>query len=818
MDEQRVNVSPCCNACTITLLGQQQTGPRNRPVSTPALLDTFAAVSRRLGFALASVRRSGLSSTTSTTAVLTTPTTTQAVVSGPQAPVTGGASSSTFSSMVTNPDLLDFVLDPVAISRLDANEAALTFTLFDPVRQTRLVLKEAHWSVGECLAEARRHVLHLGPQPRLHVLGDLVPGLPTPQIAATPLYRPQRVKTLPLNARPLQLGICVVAAPVSPLRFSLAYMASTDCKMSGLHQRVARGTALSVVSGVRVSPFQSLDFYVDFLGFRPHTGVARPPVTPRPISARIREVLDDIADDLEDASIRDDFSVMLHWPGSPPTGINIERSWNEDSLLFAISDALAPTIPHFDIAVHFPCAIPRGTDGLLHLLLDIDRSLDSRHTLFLLDGRLLRPSGPPLRAVLAGCDLHMSELFCLVRDAFPSALPPAHLRVNGRLLTSMQLLHYYCPLVRALPALSPEETADMEVLDSSAHPVEEVVSGFPGLLVDLQRARAALTTSTTTCGVGVGAVLASTTSTTSPDSAHAWPTALPSASSFKGGDPAAPSTGRQAHTCVLSSLDDLPLRFFLSAPNGHVEALTLSGSLPAEDVLAQLCWQLAGASALFNDVVLLACDRAFVDVDQGLSISVASHVASAPEHAWLDYDPAFRFPSVVRLPFTLTVSALKVLCLSTLPPGSHIAISGTPGDRKPYQLRHSDVILVRACSFLLFSIPLSAVETRVAGMSMLLVHQLGPGPRPPLQLQAGDWCTLPQAPPHDLESLRAFWLCTHLGWPIHLEAEVPFQRCLLVGLDIPPLVVTSGTCWAPQDFDINLFYRTHLSSYVGERR
>ena len=101
---------------------------------------------------------------------------------------------------------------------------------------------------------------------------------------------------------------------------------------------------------------------------------------------------------------------------------------------------------------------------------------------------------------------------------------------------------------------------------------------------------------------------------------------------------------------------------------------------------------------------------------------------------------------------------------------------------------------------------------------MLLVHQLGPGPRPPLQLLDGEWRTLPQAPPHDYSSLRAFWSCTRLGWPIHLARDFPYQRCLLVGLDIPPLVIASGTRWAPQDFDINLFYRTHLSAYFGERR
>ena len=269
---------------------------------------------------------------------------------------------------------------------------------------------------------------------------------------------------------------------------------------------------------------------------------------------------------------------------------------------------------------------------------------------------------------------------------------------------------------------------------------------------------------------------------------------------------------------MLSSLDSLPLRFFLSAPTRHVEALTLSGSLPVEDVLTQLCWQLARASSLFNDVVLLACPRAFVDVDLGLSVFFATHTVAGHTHAWLDFDPAFRYPSVICLPFTLTVSSLETLCSQALPPGSCIAINGIPWNRRPYQLEHSDVVVLRTGISLLCTIPLAALEARVDGLSMLLVPQLGPGPRPPLQLLAGEWQPLSQAPPHDLASLHAFWSCTRLGWPVRLDEEVPYQRCLLVGLDMPPLVVPTGTRWAPQDFDINLFYRTHLSPHFGERR
>ena len=266
------------------------------------------------------------------------------------------------------------------------------------------------------------------------------------------------------------------------------------------------------------------------------------------------------------------------------------------------------------------------------------------------------------------------------------------------------------------------------------------------------------------------------------------------------------------------SLDGRPVRFFISSPNGHVEALTLTGDLPIEEVLAQLCWQLAGSDSLFCDTILLACERVLSDIDGGFSIFVASQARLEVEHAWLDADPAFQYPSVIRLPFRLSMASLAELCGAAFSDGLHVATSGTPWDRSPRNLKHSDVVTVRSCRWHLFSLPLPALEARVDGISLLLAQQIGPGVRHPIrrQTEEGDW--VPQTLAHDYASLHDFWKCTHLNWPIHLQDEIPFQKCVLVGLDIPPLIVTAGTRWAPQAHDVNLMYATHLSSYFGARR
>ena len=149
---------------------------------------------------------------------------------------------------------------------------------------------------------------------------------------------------------------------------------------------------------------------------------------------------------------------------------------------------------------------------------------------------------------------------------------------------------------------------------------------------------------------GIGQPSANLTSGTAASSTTPNTTAVPAdACTTTTTQPLVP-TGNTRAWNPHSSLDDRPIRFFISAPNGHVEALTLTGDLPVEVVMAQLCWQLAGSASLICDTILLACDRALSDIDMGLSIFIASQSDLAEEHAWLDADPMFQYPSVIDTP------------------------------------------------------------------------------------------------------------------------------------------------------------------------
>ena len=565
--------------------------------------------------------------------------------------------------MVTNPNLLDFVTDPVAITRLDDAEARRTFTLFDPVLQTRLVLREAHWSVADCLAEARRHASHLGCS--LVCMFCAMRSLDS-QRRRLPLH--------PCSARrelKLCLWMCGLwdwASVLSLRRFLLFLSPLPTLLVPPAIWRVCTSAWLDV-SGQQVPPFQSLDFYVDFLSFRPHTGLARPPVTPRQVSARAHEVLEDISDVIEDAFDRDDHLAVLHLPGSPPFGISFDRLWEETQLLFAVSDALALAVPHYDIAVHFPGAIPRGTDGVLHLLLDVDRSLGEGRTFFLIDGRPLQPAGPPFRVVSASCSLHMGKLFGLVRDAFPRALLPAHLRVNGRLLTTLRLLRYYCPLVRALPALPPEEDASLEFLDSSAFPVEEVVRCFPGLSLDLQQARAAetLTTSTTTAGVPFVMARTSTTTTTSP--------------------------GFDRGAC-----DRLPVVTFISgAGGGRPVMVTSSGTCSLCEVMARHARALYFVKMLPTVAVFYTSQRLYHVPGRGLCVFQATgNDRQSGFPIWV-ISPQWHEPILILLPmfvqFTLDVLA-KIRWSG--PPPAFVTVDGLLWDGTPGRFYTISVIQIGA--------------------------------------------------------------------------------------------------------------------------
>ena len=151
----------------------------------------------------------------------------------PLAPVLGPA---------TNPGLLDFVADPLAIHCMDASELDKAFTLFDPVLQKRLAFKKPSWTVLDCIAEAVRHFHHLGPAAVIHTVVDEVAG---------PLST--RLRPLPLDARPVGLGICVVDVPHTTTLHS--HWAKSPCILGNLPPRLAKGLVSARTFRRHLPPF-----------------------------------------------------------------------------------------------------------------------------------------------------------------------------------------------------------------------------------------------------------------------------------------------------------------------------------------------------------------------------------------------------------------------------------------------------------------------------------------------------------------------------------------------------------------------------------
>ena len=263
---------------------------------------------------------------------------------------------------------------------------------------------------------------------------------------------------------------------------------------------------------------------------------------------------------------------------------------------------------------------------------------------------------------------------------------------------------------------------------------------------------------------------------------------------------------------------DKPLRFFVASTSGHVEALTLTGDLPIDEVMAQLCWQQQLSTTFVRGASYKACERVMSDIDLGFSVFISVFSPAVGEQAWLDFDPAYRYPTVIRLPFLMTTDSLFDICGRSLPTDTSVAISGTPWDGLPVYLQHSDVVVVRRRSWQLFSLPLFAFEPRVDGISSLMIHQVGPNELLPINTLTEDGHFVRWTPDFDFESLQVHWKLIRMGWPVSHTSEAHYQPCLLVALDIPPFAVHAGTRYAPRDFDVNLCYRTHLSHIFGNRR
>ena len=516
-------------ACTITLFGYNAFPFPDH--ASPALLDTVDALSVRGGFRSFFFRPRGLATSTSTTTVPWYPPSAASSSSPPGLRI-GGLDTTQEASQATNPALLDFLRDERAIDRVEVNQRQEAYTLFDSVLQTRLVAKQRNWDYLDCLADARRHFLHLGPDPELRVIRDAINGLPNPQIAATPRTVCHRVAAFPVDVRPAGRGICVLDIPQLATPFSIAYQAASACQMHGLHQQIARRDCLMRCQGRDLSPHDTLadadSATVWFSGTIPRMSLASQFIVQEAMREALRE-----ARDLQHSFFEhgDPVPVMIHVPDHPPLQVFIPKECSSELLHELASDALSYFTPHRRLRLHLPGGFPRGTDCMLHFVAEMDDCLEGDRTFYLIDGRPLEPSGPPFRTLNLPARLALGELYGLVRQTFMDASPAAFIRVNRCLLHRLTLQRFRLPVLRplqlgAVNALPTER-------DDSLVPSIDVLEGFPGLWVSHFGSD---TTTSTTWGAASGGHGHSTATTTSMPAARVRSFLFPAGFSFQDGD------------------------------------------------------------------------------------------------------------------------------------------------------------------------------------------------------------------------------------------------------------------------------------------
>ena len=518
LDQNRLDqaASIGCTACTVTFIGWQPCSFSWQSEVMPAVLDTFLAITWRDGFLHAFARastRSRLSDTSTTTTgsgdfppsfVLPTSTTTTRPSAGTgslgstesSASTDGGASVSGSASaaphaaglptdLTTNPDLLDFVTDPLAIHRLDPGELPKAYTLFDSVYQSRLACRDISWSAADCLVEAARQFRHLGPGAVLSVLANEVEGLPSPQIVAIAAHSHPRLKALPIDARPVGHGICVVDAPSSTTPYTAVYWATSLCPLHGLPPRVARGTISVRAFGRHLPPFVEVAWQVDSICLCsdsvPFAPISRSTAPPSAAAEIILDVRDLAAETFLHSP---EVPIMLHLPGGPPIQAFVQKYHSLPDMEEAASTAIWHLSFHSAIRLHLPGAFPRGTDAILHFLVELDGRCTDGSTIYLFDGRPLVPTGPPFRSAILPRKITLLALIAAAQQLFPEARVANALRVNGRLVTRWEVRDYAFPLVRLLTTGG--STSDFPPLDCSSLPAIDLANFFPGLALAYQ--------------------------------------------------------------------------------------------------------------------------------------------------------------------------------------------------------------------------------------------------------------------------------------------------------------------------------------------
>ena len=272
-----------------------------------------------------------------------------------------------------------------------------------------------------------------------------------------------------------------------------------------------------------------------------------------------------------------------------------------------------------------------------------------------------------------------------------------------------------------------------------------------------------------------------------------------------------PDRGAQAR-CLFHK----PVRLYVCSPAHHVEVATLHGELNLEDVMAQLCIQMADANQLRPGWTFRASDRVVSDADFGFSVFLITLDTTYVETAWVDARRLGVEPFAIPLPCVLTPAVLAAWCGSPLSDTLHVAINGAPWTRRPHALRHTDVVVVAYQLHELWTMPLAALEKRINGISCLIIHQKGPYPTARMVAFADQTNSGSSRRVFCFSGIRNHSALLRITWQTETCVIGHSARCILVAADFPPIPV-AGSNVAPTATDVNFWYQSRFSQLFGDR-
>ena len=492
--------------------------------------------------------------------------------------------------------------------------------------------------------------------------------------------------------------------------------------------------------------------------------------------------------------------LFVYCPGQTPRLVTISRLCRPDELLRRAASAIGLTGAS---TLHIPTVAPLVTGHTPSVAVIPSHLPGDRHFLLVDARRVSTASLHNLWLQEAPAVLSPLILLAALRRAAPHLGPMGHFYFEGMPMRGYTELTARVTLVTILP-----EHFDVCNMPTPLYN-RRALRVRPGLQqLDCRyrnthhRRRDTTTTTTTSAGISDEAEHGSTTTTTQPP---------------------VPDHSARMRGAFVQSTADRWISFYLAVPGGHTVSATLTGQASMAEVMTQLCVLLLNAGHLRSGLRFRTCDRVFSDYASGMTVFFSLSDGQGSDVAWIDASPLGIPPSVVALPWRLTVDTLWAFCQGrfphSLPLGLRVTVNGVPWDGEPRDLQYWDVVSVRRHFHELFSLPLHALETRIEGISALLIPQ--PGPTEAIAVihdgLSGDMPMVYGNEPFNRDNLHTFWSCAHISWHMSLCLEGGYECCVLASADVPPFRFTAATRVAPCPEHVNMWYRTHMQRTFGSR-